>query len=83
MEQIKDFIEVIETEKEQAIYFNKNLIKPTERPEVRDAIYVGINELNPEKYIKSKLKVDKSITVIVKHLLPKKVRLIYKRFFKR
>lgn len=83
LDKVKKFIKVEKTKNEEAIFFNKNLIQPTTRPLIRDNIYNRIDELPPEKYVKSNLKVKKNIKVLIKIVASKKIKMIYKKYFKK
>lgn len=63
----------------EAISYNKNLVEPTYRNEVRDNIYEGIDELKPKEYITKKLKVKINIKTIIKNLLPSNLKILYKK----
>ena len=79
LDKIKDKIELIETDLNLATNYNKNLIKPSPRHNLRDTIYLRIDELDAEKYIKNNLKIKYTVKKIIKAIIPNKVKKILKR----
>lgn len=78
-EKIKSQIIYESATEDEAIMFNGNLKNPTKRPEIRNSIYKGINE---ENFIVKKLVVKKNIKIILKNMMPRFIKKIYKRYIK-
>lgn len=67
-------IEKIDTDLEFASGRNKNLIQPSNRPEIRNNIYNGIYSKETLKFVKENLKVKLSIKKIIKLFVPVKLQ---------
>lgn len=67
-------IEKIETDLEFASSKNKNLIRPSNRPESRNTIYEGIYSKETLEFVKENLKVKVSIKKIMKLFVPVKLQ---------
>lgn len=80
LKNINDKVIIEKTKKEEAISQNSNLIKPTFRPKIRDTIYSEIDILTAQEFVNKRLKVKKSIILVLKHITPKKIRMIYKKY---
>lgn len=80
LKSINNQIVIENTKKEEAISQNGNLIKPTFRPKTRDTIYNEIDILTAKEFVNKSLKVKKSIILFLKHMAPKKIRMIYKKY---
>lgn len=83
IEEMKDIVKLEEVGYKEAVFFNRNLEKPTTRPEERNNIYNGIDEIEASEYIKKRLKVKKSIDMYLKIIAPKKLRRLYKKYLKK
>ena len=59
---------------------NHNLKAPTNRPDVRDSIYDGIDILPVNEYIATKLVVPFNVKAHIKELVPKWVKVVIKRY---
>lgn len=78
LKEIEEYVEIKNYSKEDASKKNGNLLKPTERPSIRDFIYEEIDDSN---YIKNKLKVNKNIKTILKLIIPQFMWKFYKKIF--
>lgn len=67
-------IEKIDTDLKYAASKNKNLIRPSHRPEVRNTIYNEIYSKENKKFIRENLKVKVNFKKIVKLLVPVKLQ---------
>ena len=69
------------TDKNNISQYNPSLIETVKRPSVRDNIYEGINEENPLKYIRKKLKIPYRdfFKTKIRLLIPYKLRTMLKK----
>lgn len=72
-------------EKEQIVNHNTNLVKPTVRPEIRDKIYILLNNMNNNSFFKS-INTDSFIIAklrkIFRKYLPVRIKKAVKRMYK-
>lgn len=78
LKEIEEYVEIKNYSKEDASKKNGNLLKPTERPSIRDYIY---EEMDDSNYIKNKLKVNINLKTILKLIIPQFMWKFYKKFF--
>lgn len=71
---ISDKIEYIETDIKIAAHYNKNLVEPSHRSDIRNNIYNGIDSKVPEKFIKNNLKTKFTIKKFLKSIIPTSVK---------
>lgn len=82
IENISENIEIKEYTQDQATKYNLNLVQPTKRPEDRDIIYKQLDEINFDEYSKKYLLPKNKVKIIIKNLIPKKIKLLYKMYLK-
>lgn len=71
-------IEFIETSIDKISNENKNLIRPTKRPNIRTNVYENLDNINFEKYAKEKLKFKRELKDIIKNAVPHRIKKIIK-----
>lgn len=76
---IKNKVEFIETDIQKIALQNKNLIKPSDRPQVRDFVYNDLCKKDFKIYIKENLKFNKKLKDIVKNIIPVRIKKIIKK----
>ena len=81
-DKIKKHIEYREYKEEQVTKFNGNLKHPTLRPRDRNIIYKKLNELPFEIYAKKYLSNKNKIKYILKDIMPKNIKILYKKYLK-
>lgn len=67
-------IEKMDTNLDYAASKNKNLIRPSHRPEIRDTIYNEIYSKETSKFIKENLKVKVTLKKVIKLCIPVKLQ---------
>ena len=67
-------IEFIETSIDKISNENKNLIRPTKRPNIRTNVYENLDNINFEKYAKEKLKFKRELKDIIKNAVPHRIK---------
>ena len=70
LEQVKNNIELVNTDLEKAARYNMNLKEPSKRPAVRDEIYDNIDKKSAKDYIKSELKYKITLKKIARTIIP-------------
>ena len=78
---IKNQIDYISTDINKIIKYNKNLQQPSKRYYDRSSIYLNLEKKNFDRYIKEDLKFKKDFKVLLKSLLPYKVKLLIRNVF--
>lgn len=78
LEKLKDNIKFAETKIDRIANANKNLVKPTKRPDIRSYVYNDIDELDYKQYSKQNLKFTKEFKDVLKNIVPSKVKKIIK-----
>ena len=71
---VKEYIEFIESTMEKASRKNVNLNRPFFRPKQRDYAYIGIDDMEFEKYSKKSLNFKKDLKDIISSKIPNKVK---------
>lgn len=79
---MKNFIEYRQYNEEQVIKFNGNLMYSTIRPKNRDIIYRKLDEIPFEEYSKKYLENKNKLKYILKGIIPKQLKMLYKKYFK-
>lgn len=76
---ISDKIDLLSTNINEAAKHNKNLIKPSSRPNIRDSIYNDIDSMDAQKYVQTRLKIKYTSKKILKAIIPTRVKKILKK----
>ncbi|HCC04312.1 MAG TPA: coenzyme F420 hydrogenase [Clostridiales bacterium] len=79
IQNIKDDIEFINTNLEFACSKNRNLIEPSKRKEQRNDIYMDIDNMSADKYIKKKLAYKITCKKIIKRIIPNRIKKFLKK----
>lgn len=81
-EDIKENVEYRSYKEENATKFNGNLKHPTSRPNIRGDIYKQLDKMEFSKYAKKYLSNKNKIKYIIKDIMPKNIKVLYKKYFK-
>lgn len=68
------------TQIKDAILKNGNLIKSMKRPRIRDKSYQDIDKVSNIDFFERNLKTNKSLKIIIKNIMPTRIRMIYKKY---
>ena len=74
IEELKDTVELIPTELDEAASHNKNLIEPSKKTNRRDLVYKEINEKEPKAFVKENLKCKVTVKKVAKTIIPTRIK---------
>ena len=79
---VKNLVEYRQYNEQQVTKFNGNLKHPTTRPQNRDIIYKQLDEMSFEEYSKKYLANKNKLKYVLKDIMPKQIKVLYKKYFK-
>lgn len=79
---VKNLVEYRQYNEQQVTKFNGNLKHPTTRPQNREIIYKQLDEMSFEEYSKKYLANKNKLKYVLKDIMPKQIKVLYKKYFK-